>query len=165
MDTCISHRPEETEALGESWGREAQPGWLVGLGGDLGVGKTQLIRGLARGLGFTGRVQSPTFALINEYVGGRLALHHIDLYRLDTPRQMHAAGLVEYFERPEGVVAVEWFDKWMPEPFAAWRQAVEQEKTIDSAAMERVGGSHLRLVWMEDLGESERRIRYEDFGV
>jgi tRNA threonylcarbamoyladenosine biosynthesis protein TsaE len=65
MAKFISHSPEDTAALGESWGRQAQPGWLIGLIGDLGAGKTLLAAGIARGLGVTDRVHSPTFALVN----------------------------------------------------------------------------------------------------
>ena len=96
MATCTSHSPAETESIGEAWGREAQSGLVIGLCGDLGAGKTQLVKGLARGLGITARVQSPTFALVNIYAGGRLTLFHLDLYRLDTPEQVFAAGLGEY---------------------------------------------------------------------
>ena len=71
MPELISHSPAETEALGERWGREAQRGLVIALSGDLGVGKTQLVKGLARGLGATARVHSPTFTLVNEYGGGR----------------------------------------------------------------------------------------------
>ena len=92
----ISHSTAETEAIGEGWGRDAQPGWILGLSGDLGAGKTQLVKGLARGLGFAGKVQSPTFALINEYKG-RFTIFHIDLYRLENREQIIAAGLEEYF--------------------------------------------------------------------
>ena len=67
MATFISHSPEDTARLGEQWGRDAQPGWVIGLSGDLGAGKSQLVRGLARGLGLERRVQSPTFALVKEY--------------------------------------------------------------------------------------------------
>ena len=74
MATFISHSPAETESLGESWGRAAQHGWVVGLTGDLGAGKTQLVKGIARGLGIVARVHSPTFTLVNEYAGGRLAV-------------------------------------------------------------------------------------------
>src|SRR6185436_15841619 len=74
MPTLISHSPAETEALGEAWGREARSGLVIGLSGDLGAGKTQLVKGLARGLGVTDRVHSPTFTLVNTYSGGRLTL-------------------------------------------------------------------------------------------
>src|ERR1700716_268203 len=102
MATYISHSPAETEALGESWGRSAPSGLVVGLSGDLGAGKTQLVKGLARGLGVAARVHSPTFALVNVYTGGRLPLFHLDLYRLDTPSQIMAAGLEDYLH-PDGV--------------------------------------------------------------
>src|SRR6266851_10264489 len=107
MVTSISHSPAETEALGESWGRAAGPGLVIGLCGELGAGKTQLVKGLARGLGIMARVHSPTFALVNVYPGGRLQLFHLDLYRLDTPEQVRAAGLEEYLN-VEGVTVIEW---------------------------------------------------------
>ena len=72
MATFISHSPTETEALGERWGREIPRGLVIALTGDLGAGKTQLVKGLARGLGVAARVHSPTFTLVNEYSGGRL---------------------------------------------------------------------------------------------
>src|SRR3974390_714498 len=110
MVTSISHSTAETEALGENWGRSAEPGLVIGLCGELGAGKTQLVKGLARGLGITARVHSPTFALINVYPGGRMQLFHLDLYRLDTPQQIIDAGLEEYFH-PKGVTVIEWADK------------------------------------------------------
>src|SRR5260370_17494964 len=106
MATHISHSPAETEALGESWGRVAESGLVIGLAGDLGAGKTQLVKGLARGLGITARVHSPTFTLVNVYAGGRLTLFHLDLYRLDTREQIRAAGL-EVDLNVEGVTDLE----------------------------------------------------------
>ncbi len=94
----ISRSPRETESLGEQWGREARRGWVIALSGDLGAGKTQLVRGLARGLGVTARVHSPTFTLVNEYGGGRLRLFHLDLYRLETAEQIRGAGLEEFLQ-------------------------------------------------------------------
>ena len=79
MATNISHSPAETEALGESWGHTAAKGLVIALSGDLGAGKTQLVKGLARGLGITSRVHSPSFTLVNVYTGGRLTLFHLDL--------------------------------------------------------------------------------------
>jgi tRNA threonylcarbamoyladenosine biosynthesis protein TsaE len=143
MVTSISHSPEETEALGEAWGRAAVSGLVIGLTGDLGAGKTQLVKGLARGLGVTARVHSPTFTLVNQYAGGRLPLFHLDLYRLETPAQIIAAGLEEYLEKPDGVAVVEWAEKWV-------------EKTP--------GGKNYRRVVIEILNENERRISHEDFG-
>src|SRR6476646_7565761 len=105
MATYISRSPAETAALGEQWGREAQSGLVIGLSGELGAGKTQLVKGLARGLNITERIHSPTFALINIYGGGRLPLFHLDLYRLDTPEQIATAGLEPYLQ-PKGVTVI-----------------------------------------------------------
>jgi tRNA threonylcarbamoyladenosine biosynthesis protein TsaE len=149
MATFISHSPEETTALGEDWGRAAKPGWVIGLTGDLGAGKTQLIKGFARGLGITGRIQSPTFALVNEYRDGRLPLAHIDLYRLDSPEQIVGAGLEDYFHPATGTTVVEWCEHW-PD-FAA-----------PSAATGT--GRLFRRVLIEQIGDMERRITYDDFG-
>ena len=122
LTTILSSSPEATAALGESWGREAQSGLVIALSGDLGAGKTQLVKGLARGLEVTMRVHSPTFTLVNEYVGGRLPLFHLDLYRLETRTQIIGAGLEEYFYDPVGVSVIEWADRF-PELIpknAAW---------------------------------------------
>src|SRR5580658_7604364 len=121
MATFISHSPAQTSALGEQWGREAQRGWLFGLSGGLGAGKTILAAGLARGLGVTGRVQSPTFALVNEYRDGRLPLFHLDLYRLESRDEIIAAGLELYLVRPSGVAVVEWIERWIGE--GSWAAA------------------------------------------
>src|SRR5436189_5251887 len=114
MATNISHSPGETESLGETWGRTARKGLVIALSGDLGAGKTQLVKGIARGLGIAQRVHSPTFALIHQYNGGRLPLFHLDLYRLHTREQMMDAGLEEYFRRPQGVAVIEWAERWFP---------------------------------------------------
>jgi len=111
MATNISHSPAETESLGEIWGRAAKNGLVIGLSGDLGAGKTQLVKGLARGLGVTTRVHSPTFTIVNIYTGGRLNLFHLDLYRLETKEQVLSAGLEEYLT-PDGVAVIEWAERW-----------------------------------------------------
>src|SRR5512138_3118304 len=111
MATFTSHSPEETQALGEAWGRAAAPGLVIGLSGDLGAGKTQLVKGLARGLGIAARVHSPTFTLVNSYAGGRLLLYHLDLYRLENAQQILQAGLEEFLYT-EGVTVVEWAERW-----------------------------------------------------
>src|SRR5580693_2865185 len=110
MATFISHSPADTEALGEQFGRAAKRGWVIALSGDLGAGKTQFVRGLARGLGISGRVHSPTFTLVNEYGGGRLKLFHLDLYRLETPEQIRSAGIGEFLQ-PDGVSVIEWAER------------------------------------------------------
>lgn len=112
MVTYTSRSPGETEDFGAQLGREARPGWVIGLIGDLGAGKTRLVQGIARGLGLATRLPSPTFALVNEYAEGRIPLAHLDLYRLDTTEQILAAGLEDYFYPREGVSVIEWFDRW-----------------------------------------------------
>jgi tRNA threonylcarbamoyladenosine biosynthesis protein TsaE len=84
---------------------------IVGLKGDLGAGKTQFARGVAAGVGATDRVHSPTFALINEYLSGRMPVYHIDLYRLETADAILSAGLEEFFQQKEGVTLIEWFER------------------------------------------------------
>jgi len=158
MATNISHSPAETGALGERWGRAAQRGLVIGLSGDLGAGKTQLVKGLARGLGITARVHSPSFTLVNVYGGGRLTLFHLDLYRLETREQILAAGLEEYLQ-PDGVTAIEWAERWFgSEPRIS--------KTEHSTSDIRHPTSNLfRAVKIDTLSETERRITYEDFGA
>src|SRR5512140_461181 len=103
MVTFISRNPEQTQKLGKDWAQLAQPGWVLGLSGDLGAGTTQIVMGLARGLGVTEGVLSPTFTLVHEYKTGRLPLFHLDLYRLETPAQILGAGLEEYLDHSAGV--------------------------------------------------------------
>ena len=169
MATFISHSPAETIALGERWGRVAESGLVIGLSGDLGAGKTQFVKGLARGLGITALVHSPTFALVNIYTGGRLTLFHVDLYRLDTREQIAAAGLEEYL-RPAGVTVVEWAERWFGEvPLGRARSPLRAgEQTETALAPERRAGDcapYLAWVQIDVLGETERRITYEDTGV
>jgi tRNA threonylcarbamoyladenosine biosynthesis protein TsaE len=153
MATFISHSPAETESLGEQWGRAAQRGLVIALSGDLGAGKTQLVRGLARGLGIKTRVHSPTFTLVNEYSGGRLKLFHLDLYRLETPEQIHSAGIEEFLQ-PDGVAVIEWAERIFSEQHLALN--FEPKTLIES---------RLRMVKIEVLNETERRIVYEDSGT
>jgi tRNA threonylcarbamoyladenosine biosynthesis protein TsaE len=157
MATRISHSPAETQALGEEWGRQAQRRLVIGLCGDLGAGKTQLVKGLARGLGITTRVHSPTFALVNVYPGGRLPLFHLDLYRLETPAQIVAAGLEEYLD-PAGVAVIEWAEKLKRVPGAEGRAARIQDRGPVSSP------GRWRWVRIETVSEMERRRTYEDPG-
>jgi tRNA threonylcarbamoyladenosine biosynthesis protein TsaE len=142
MATLISHSPADTEALGEKFGRAARPGWVIALSGELGAGKTQFVRGVARGLGIPARVHSPTFTLVAEYGGGRLPLFHLDLYRLETPEQILSAG-VEDFLQPDGVAVIEW--------------------------AERLAGGQTAGNWkraqIEILNETDRKIIYDDFSA
>lgn len=98
--------PEATMALGEELGRLLKGGEVICLTGDLGAGKTHFAKGVARGLGITELVTSPTFTLINEY-SGRLPLYHVDVYRLGGPDEAYDLGLEEYLYG-DGVTLVEW---------------------------------------------------------
>jgi tRNA threonylcarbamoyladenosine biosynthesis protein TsaE len=108
----VSHSRQATLRLGERLGRAALPGDLILLRGDLGAGKTTFAQGIARGLGVTGAVNSPTFTLIKEYAG-RLSLYHVDLYRLDALEEIEALGIEDYLELG-GVCVVEWADRADP---------------------------------------------------
>jgi tRNA threonylcarbamoyladenosine biosynthesis protein TsaE len=148
MVTLISHSPAETGAVGERLGRTIETGWVVGVSGELGAGKTQLIKGFARGLGVSERITSPTFALVNEYAGGRLPLFHLDLYRLETRQQIISAGLEPYFH-PSGIAVVEWAERWF-------------DTSADSAQSRAA-----KVLWVEikTLSETSRQITYEDLGA
>ena len=103
---------EQTMSWGNALGKSLQPGDVVALIGDLGTGKTTLTQAIARGMGITAPVTSPTFTLIQEYPGC-VPLFHIDPYRLERPEDVADLGFEEYFERG-GVVIVEWADKVLP---------------------------------------------------
>ena len=105
--TYITHSPEETESLGEALGRRLPAGTVLAYRGELGAGKTAFTRGLARGLGCTEPVTSPTYTIVNEYLGGRLPLFHFDMYRLVSSDDLWDIGWEDYLERG-GVCAVEW---------------------------------------------------------
>jgi tRNA threonylcarbamoyladenosine biosynthesis protein TsaE len=110
----ITTSEEETESAGEELAASLGPGDVVLLFGDLGAGKTAFVRGLARGLGAPGDdVSSPTFTIIQEYPG-RVTLYHVDLYRLE-PREVDDLGLDDLVSG-EGVVAIEWADRWNGRP-------------------------------------------------
>lgn len=100
---------EETEAVAATLAAALRPGDIVALHGDLGAGKTCFIRGLARGLGVTRTVHSPTFTLINEYPG-RLTLYHMDLYRIRNADEALDFGLDDYLFG-DGVCAIEWAER------------------------------------------------------
>ena len=143
MVTFISHSPAETESLGETFGCAARRGMVVALSGELGAGKTQLVKGIARGLGVTARVHSPTFTLVNEYAGGRLKLFHLDLYRLEAAEQILSAGIGEFLQ-PDGVAVIEWAERIYDLRFAI---------------------CDLKKVQIGIISESEREIIYDDVGA
>ena len=103
----ITHSPEETEKLGAALAQRLKPGTIIAYTGDLGAGKTAFTRGLAKGLGYTQPVTSPTYTIVNEYLGGRLPLFHFDMYRLASSDDLWDIGWEDYLERG-GVCAVEW---------------------------------------------------------
>lgn len=103
----VSNSPAETENLGAALAERLKPGTVVAFSGDLGAGKTAFVRGMARGLGISERVTSPTFTIVNEYEGGRLPLFHFDMYRLNSADDLFDIGWEDYLARG-GVCAVEW---------------------------------------------------------
>ena len=133
----ITHSPEETERVGQALGERLTPGAILAYEGDLGAGKTAFTRGLARGLGATEQVTSPTYTIVNEYLSGRMPLFHFDMYRLGSSDDLWDIGWEDYLERG-GVCAVEW-----------------SENVAD--AME--GAIRVRI---EKLGEDSRRITIEE---
>ncbi|MFT0753090.1 tRNA (adenosine(37)-N6)-threonylcarbamoyltransferase complex ATPase subunit type 1 TsaE [Synechococcus sp. RC10A2] len=112
----VSDSPAATEAFAAQWAQTLMPDTAILLYGDLGAGKTTFVRGLARGLGITEPVRSPTFTLTHEYTIQQpsalrgLPFFHIDLYRIETAAQLHTLGLDEVFERG-GVAAIEWAER------------------------------------------------------
>jgi len=111
----ITRSESETAAVGRALSSTLEAGSVVLLFGDLGAGKTAFVKGLAEGLG-VGRdeVSSPTFTIVQEYRGGRLPLYHVDLYRLNDPREIDDLGLDEITEN--GVLAIEWAEKLVRRP-------------------------------------------------
>lgn len=102
-----SKNESETEAVGEKLVSALRPGTVVAFTGDLGAGKTAFVRGMARGLGITERITSPTFTIVNEYEGGILPLFHFDMYRLDSADALFDIGWEDFLRRG-GICAVEW---------------------------------------------------------
>lgn len=106
----ITNSPEETEKIGAAIGKIIPAGTVLAYRGDLGAGKTAFTRGVARGLGFTEAVTSPTYTIVNEYLGGRLPLFHFDMYRLSSADDLFDIGWEDYLSRG-GVCAVEWSEQ------------------------------------------------------
>ena len=97
--TYVTNSPAETEALGQRLAERLQPGDVIAYTGDLGAGKTAFTRGLARGLGITERITSPTFTIVNEYQGGRLPLFHFDMYRLGSSEEPVSYTHLDVYKR------------------------------------------------------------------
>lgn len=107
MEKFISDSREKTEEIAVKFAETLNGGEVIAFRGGLGMGKTCFTRGLARGLEFKGDVTSPTFALINEYRGGRLDIFHFDMYRISSWDELYSSGFFEYLEE-SGVVVTEW---------------------------------------------------------
>lgn len=103
----FSNSPADTRKIAADLAGYLHGGEVIAFYGDLGMGKTCFVTGLAEGLGFSGEVSSPTFAIINEYSGGRLNLYHFDMYRISGWDDLYSTGYFEYMESG-GVLAIEW---------------------------------------------------------
>ena len=136
MKEFITHSAEETTELGRRLAAELAPPRLVVLSGDLGAGKTTLIKGIAEGFHAASQenVTSPTFTLIHEYRGAGVNLYHVDLYRVDTQRELDTLGLDDLFDE-NSVVLIEWGEK-----FERFRCDRDVEITI-----ERVGENDRKI--------------------
>ena len=133
LTKVTTHSEDETAAVGRDLAATLRAGDVLLLYGDLGAGKTAFVRGLAEGLGVSREeVSSPTFTLIQEYRGGRLPLFHVDLYRIEDPREFDELGLDEIAE--EGVLAIEWAERLPRPPQDAVRVSIthagESERTV-----------------------------------
>ena len=136
-----SRNESDTEALGEKLARSLPAGGaVVALYGELGAGKTAFVRGMARGLGVTARVVSPTFTIVNEYPGER-ELFHFDMYRLGGADELFDIGWEDYLSR-EGVCAVEWSEN-VPEAFDGSEIRVTIENQSDTARTITIEGADL----------------------
>jgi tRNA threonylcarbamoyladenosine biosynthesis protein TsaE len=131
-----TNSPEETEKIGEMLAQKLAPGTIIAYQGDLGAGKTAFTRGLARGLGCTEQVTSPTYTIVNEYLRGRMPLFHFDMYRLRSADDLWGIGWDDYLDRG-GICAVEWSENVV--------EAMEDAITVT----------------IEKTGEDSRRITVE----
>lgn len=138
----ISHSEAETEDLGRRLAAVLAPGAVVAFRGGLGMGKTAFTRGLAQGLGYEGRVTSPTFTIVNEYEGGHLPLFHFDMYRLEDAGDLFDIGWEDYLDRG-GVCALEWSERV--------EEALPEDTAVVSFARCPEGGNWRRIT-MEGVG-------------
>jgi len=134
----ITNSRTETEELGRKFAKKLNAGDVVAMRGDLGAGKTCFVGGVAEGLGFSGETSSPTFAIINEYLGGRLNIYHFDMYRVSGWEDLETTGYFEYLEAG-GVLFIEW------------------SENIEGALPQKYIS-----VTVEKLGENQRKITAEE---
>ena len=137
MMEIITKSPLETEAFAENFAKELSGGEVIAFKGSMGMGKTCFVRGLAKGLGYTGSVSSPTFAIVNEYKGGKFDLYHFDMYRVTSFDDLYSTGFFDYLESG-AVLAIEW------------------SENIEGALPQ----NHIRVTF-ERLDENSRRITVE----
>ena len=135
MQTLISSSPESTMDIAAKLSGTLSGGEIIALKGGLGMGKTCFVKGLAAGLGFSGEVTSPTFAIVNEYIGGRLDLFHFDMYRITGWDDLYSTGYFDYLGAG-GVTAVEWSENISG--------AMEGEKVI-SVEIERISDNDRKI--------------------
>ena len=145
----ITHSAEETVALGRSLAGMLTPPKLVLLRGDLGAGKTTLVKGIAEGFHAASAddVTSPTFTLVHEYRGPKVDLYHIDLYRIDTPRQLETLGVDDLIAE-NSILLIEWGEKFTR--FERERDVEIALARVEEKAGERIG---------DRVSENDRRIR------
>ena len=137
MVEFLTHTPEETVLAGGEIAKSAAPGKVIALYGEMGAGKTCLTFGIVSALGYEGEVSSPTFAIVNEYVGGALPVSHFDMYRVNSWDDLYSCGFFDYIDR--GFVVI-----------TEWSENIE-------GALED-GCIKVRI---EKLNESDRRITVE----
>lgn len=138
MKEFTTHSAEETTALGRKLATELKPGGIVLLRGDLGAGKTTLVKGIAEGFqaAEADRVTSPTFTLIHEYRGPQVTLYHIDLYRIDTPRELDTLALDDLMDA-NSVLLIEWGEKF---------ERFRRERDVEIAIEHRGGDERVVLM-------------------
>ena len=139
VKTFITYSRAETEQIAFQYAQNIKEGTVIAFKGDLGAGKTCFTAGFAKGLGYEGDVNSPTFAIVNEYLGGRLPLYHFDMYRISGWEDLYTTGYFEYMEAG-GVLIIEW------------------SENIASALPEDAV-----TVTVKTLGENDREITVENF--
>ena len=128
-----TNSPEETIKLGEKIGALLKGGDVIAYSGGLGAGKTTITRGISIGLGLGDEVTSPTFSLVNEYVGNSLTLYHFDMYRITSPDDLETTGFYDYMDG-DSVLAIEWSENIESElPKSAIRIQIER---IDESTRE-----------------------------
>ena len=144
-----THSAEETVALGRRLAAELKPPRLVLLRGELGAGKTTLIKGIAEGFGAARQddVTSPTFTLVHEYRSPQVNIYHVDLYRVDTPRELETLGLDDLVA-DDAVLLIEWGEKF---------ERFRRERDVE-IALERTGDNQRRIILTAEPAENAEKI-------